>query len=102
MDENDTISEFYSTLLSLSNEFFSLGESVPEAKLVRKILSSLSEKFDYKVTAIEEAQDRDLDVVTANELIRSLRTFEMEIRFNMAKKKKTMAFKASQLSQYAI
>lgn len=93
MDENETISNFYSKLLSLSNEFFSLGEKLAEAKLVRKILRSLLEKFDYKVIAIEEVLD--VDEMKANELIGSLRTFEMEMRNNTSDKKKSVAFKAS-------
>lgn len=67
MDEKEIIFEFYSKLLSLSNECFSLGEHPSEAKLVRKILRSLPDRFDYKATAIEEAQD--MDNITANELI---------------------------------
>lgn len=64
---------------------------------MRKILRSLPERFDYKVTAIEKAHD--LDKMTANELIVSLETFEMCSRNNRSDKKKTMAFKTSHSNQ---
>lgn len=77
MEDNETISMFHSKLQSHSNECFALGEGISETKLVRKILRSLLERFDYKVAAINEA--RDLENMTANELIGSLMTFEMDI-----------------------
>lgn len=76
MEEHETIPDFYSKLLSLSNECFPLGERLTEAKLVRKILILLPERFNYKVTTIEEVQD--VDDMMANELIGPLRLFEMD------------------------
>ncbi|MCI79285.1 gag-pol polyprotein, partial [Trifolium medium] len=57
MDEYESISNFNIRLRDIANTFFALGEKMSEEKLVRKILISLSKKFDMKVTAIEEAQD---------------------------------------------
>jgi len=42
-------------ILDIANSFESLGEKISDEKLVRKILRSLSKRFDMKVTAIEEA-----------------------------------------------
>jgi len=44
-------------ILDIANSFDSLGEKLPDEKLVRKILRSLPKRFDMKVTTIEEAQD---------------------------------------------
>lgn len=61
--------------------------------MVRIILRSLPERFYYKVAAIEEA--RGLKSLTKNELIDTLRTFEMGLRENKSYKKKNLAFKIS-------
>ena len=57
MMENETISDFNSKLCDLANEAFALREKYLDIKLVRKTLRSLSERFAYKVAAIEEARD---------------------------------------------
>lgn len=75
MTEDETISEFNSRLCDLSNESFALGEKMSEEKLVRKVLRSLPKRFIYKVTAIEEA--KDISTMKLEELMGSLRTFEM-------------------------
>ena len=36
------------------NSAFNLGETIPEPKIVRKVLRSLPERFHAKITAIEE------------------------------------------------
>jgi len=56
-------------------------------KLVRKILRSLSNKYDMKVTAIEEAQD--ISNMKVDELIGSLQTFELGMIDIPKKMKKT-------------
>ncbi|XP_057790804.1 uncharacterized protein LOC131007909 [Salvia miltiorrhiza] len=92
MDENEDISIFHGKLLALSNESFSLGERIPEEKLVRKVMRALPERFDYKLTAIDEA--RDVSDMKLEELIGSLRTFEMNLRPERSEKKKSIAFVA--------
>jgi plasmid maintenance system killer protein len=57
MKEEETIYDFHMNVLDLANSFDSLGERLSDEKLVRKILRSLSKRFDMKLTAIEEAQD---------------------------------------------
>ncbi|XP_057785954.1 uncharacterized protein LOC131003485 [Salvia miltiorrhiza] len=92
MDENEDISTFHGKLLALANESFSLGERIPEEKLVRKVMRALPERFDYKITAIDEA--RDVSYMKLEELIGSLRTFEMNLRPERIEKKKSIAFVA--------
>ncbi|XP_057775493.1 uncharacterized protein LOC130994468 [Salvia miltiorrhiza] len=92
MDENEDISTFHGKLLALANESFSLGERIPEEKLVRKVMRALPERFDYKLTAIDEA--RDISDMKLEELIGSLRTFEMNLRPERTEKKKSIAFVA--------
>ncbi|XP_024019817.1 uncharacterized protein LOC112091153 [Morus notabilis] len=60
------------------------------AKLVSKTLRSLPQRFAYKVTAIEEA--KNVQAMRLDELMGSLRTFEMNLDQN--KKEKETAFQA--------
>ena len=41
------------------NSAFNLGKTIPESKIVRKVLRSLPERFHAKITAIEESKDID-------------------------------------------
>lgn len=92
MDESETIGEFNAKLRDISNECYALGEKLCEEKLVRKVLRSLPRRFDYKVTAIEEA--KDITVLKLDELIGSLITFEMGFREDDLVKRKEIAFAA--------
>ena len=92
MLENETIADFYAKLCDISNESFALGEKFSESKLVRKILRSLPDRFQPKVTAIEE--NKNLDTMKVEELMGSLRTFEMNLK--QRKKEKSIALKATQ------
>jgi RNA-binding protein YhbY len=56
MLEDETFVEFYSKMSDLRNSMVSLGKSVLDAKLIRKILKSLLERFRIKVTTIEESK----------------------------------------------
>ena len=77
MLEDKSISEFNICMCDIANNSFSLGEKMAEEKLVRNILRSLLQKFDMKVTTIEEAQD--MSTFKVDEIIDSLQTFEFSI-----------------------
>ena len=91
MGEEESISEFNARLCDIANEAFALGEKFSDEKLVRKTLRSLPKRFAYKVTAIEEA--KDVRKMKLEELIGSLRTFEMNLEEEKGdKKSKGIAF----------
>ena len=75
MEEDETFDEFYAKLKDILNSAFNLGESIAESKIVRKILSSLFERFHAKITAIEEV--KDIDKISLIELVRNLQTYKM-------------------------
>ena len=77
MGEKECISEFNARLCDIVNEAFTLGEKYSKEKLVRKALRSLPKRFAYKVTAIKEA--KGVQKMKLEELIGSLRTFEMKL-----------------------
>ena len=59
MEEDESFDEFYAKLKDIVNLAFNLGETIPEPKIVRKVLKSLPERFHAKITAIEESKDID-------------------------------------------
>ena len=54
MEEDESFNEFYTKLKDIVNSAFNLGETIPESKIVRKVLRSLPERFHAKIMAIEE------------------------------------------------
>ena len=79
MKEEESVQEFHSRLLELSNQMIALGESMPDARLVDKPVRSLRKRFEAKVMAIEE--HKDTDTMRLDELIGSLRTYEINDGF---------------------
>ena len=59
MEEDESFDEFNAKLKDIVNSAFNLGETIPEPKIVRKVLRSLPERFHAKITAIEESKDID-------------------------------------------
>jgi len=70
MDDDELFDEFYVKLKDIVNSAFNLGELIPEPKIVKNILKSLSERFHAKITAIEES--KDLESIPLTELIGNL------------------------------
>ena len=58
-EEDESFNEFYTKLKDIVNSAFNLGETIPEHKIVRKVLRSLPGRFHAKITAIEESKDID-------------------------------------------
>ena len=54
MEEDESFDEFYTKLKDIVNSAFNLGETIPEPKIVRKVLRSLLERFHAKITTIGE------------------------------------------------
>nr|XP_025887992.1 uncharacterized protein LOC112941868 [Solanum lycopersicum] len=76
MEEGETIQHMHTRFTSIINEMYSLGEIVPNGKVVRKLLSVLPETWESKVEAITEA--RDLDSLGMDKLIGNLITYELK------------------------
>jgi hypothetical protein len=105
MKEDESIQEFYMNILDITNAFDTLGEKMSEEKLVRKILRSLPERFDMKVTAIEEVQN--VSEMKIEELIGSLQNFEIIINNKFEKKPHSIGIKETQgnnenLTEYVV
>ena len=59
MEEDELFDEFYAKLKDIVNSAFNLGETIPEPKIIRKVLRSLPKKFHAKITVIEESTALD-------------------------------------------
>ena len=70
MEDDESFDEFYAKLKDIVNSTFNLWETIPKPKIVRKVLRSLSKRFDAKITTIEES--KDIDKISLTELVGNL------------------------------
>ena len=93
MEEDESFDGFYAKLKDIVNFAFNFGETIPESKVVRKVLRSLPEIFHAKITTIEES--KDIDKIPLTELVGNLQTYELGLtRIGKSSKGKSMALKA--------
>jgi hypothetical protein len=77
MKEDETVGKYFLRVEELVNAMKGLGEKIEEASLVQKILRSLPDRFNPKVSAIEELND--LKVLPIDQLLGTLTAYEMRI-----------------------
>jgi hypothetical protein len=77
MNEDETVSKYFLRVEELVNAMKGLGEKFDESLLVQKILRSLPDKFNPKVSAIEELSD--LKTLSIDQLLGTLTAYEMRI-----------------------
>ena len=93
MEEDESFDKFYAKLKDIVNSIFDLGETIPEPKVVRKVLRSLPKRFHAKITAIEEL--KDIDKIPLTKLIGNLQTYKLGLTMiGKLSKSKSMALKA--------
>ena len=93
MEEDESFDEFYAMLKDIMNFAFNFRETIPEPKIMRKVLRSLPERFHAKIIAIEES--KDIDQIPLIELVSNLQTYEFGLfRIKKSSKSKSMALKA--------
>ena len=93
MEEDKSFDEFYVKFTDIVNSTFNLGETIPEPKIVRKVLRSLPQRFHAKITIIKES--KDINKIPLTELVGNLQTYELGLtRIGKSSKSKSMALKA--------
>jgi hypothetical protein len=88
MNEDETVSKYFLRVEELVNAMKGLSEKFEESLLVHKILRSLLNKFNPKVSAIKELND--LKTLSIDQLLGTLTSYEMRIS-----KKKSITREAS-------
>ena len=92
MEEDEPFDEFYANLKNIVNLVFNLRETIPEPKIVRKVLRSLPVRFHTKIIVIKEL--KDIDKIPLTELVGNLQTYELGLaRIGKLNKSKSMALK---------
>jgi hypothetical protein len=77
MKEDETIGNYFLRVEELVNAMKALGEEIEEPSLVQKILRSLPDRFNPKVSAIEELND--INTLSFDQLLGTLTAYEMRI-----------------------
>ena len=91
--EDKSFDEFYAKLKDIVNSAFNLGETIPESKIVRKVLRSLPERFHAKIMAIEELED--IEKIPLTELVGNMPTYKLGLtRIGKSGKSKSMVLMA--------
>jgi hypothetical protein len=77
MTESKNVDQFMTRVMGIVNQIRLIGESIPDQRIVEKVLRSLPTKFEMVVTAILES--KDLSRFSTDELIDSLVTHETRL-----------------------
>ena len=93
MKDDESFDEFYAKLKDIVNSVFNLRETIPEPKIMRKVLRSLPERFHAKITTIKES--KDIDKIPLTEMVGNLQTYKLGLtRIGKSGESKSMALKA--------
>jgi hypothetical protein len=92
MNEDQTVNKYFLRVEELVNAMKGLGEKIEEYFLVHKILRSLLDKFNPKVSAIEELND--LKTLSIDQLLGNLTAYEMRMRKDKSITTRESSFKA--------
>jgi len=74
MKEAETIKEYFDRLLAVVNKIRLLREDLPDRRIVEKVLVNLPERFEAKISSLEDS--RDLTMISLTKLMNSLQTQE--------------------------
>ena len=74
MKDSETIKEYAEKLFELVNKLRLIGEQMPDSRVVEKLLVTLPERFEAKISALEES--KDLSTITLAELLSALEAHE--------------------------
>ena len=74
MEDEETVRQYTDRLMKVVNQIRLLGEELTDKRIVEKVLVSLPEKFESKISSLEDS--RDLTSMSLPELVNSLQALE--------------------------
>ncbi|KAH9704543.1 hypothetical protein KPL70_011512 [Citrus sinensis] len=74
MKETETVNDYKDKLMMIANKIRMLGEEFSDRRIVEKILVTLPERFESKISSLEES--RDMSTITLAELVNALQAQE--------------------------
>lgn len=74
MQEDETISKYSDRISLIINNIRLLGEDFPDSRIVEKVLVTLPERFESKISSLEES--KDLSKISLGELMSALQAQE--------------------------
>ena len=77
MQANESVTSWFDRYTTIMNQLNQLGRVIPEDKMVKRLLRSLSKSWRSMVVAIREA--KDLNKISLDEICGSLLTYEQEV-----------------------
>ncbi|XP_031278617.1 uncharacterized protein LOC116137069 [Pistacia vera] len=94
MSETESVSQYSDRLMKIVNEIKILGKIVPEERLVEKVLVSVLEKFESKISSLEDSRDIKsmsmVDLISALEAQKQRRKMRNESGLEVAFQTKAM------------
>jgi len=70
MKKTESIKEYSDRLLNIASRVRLLGSSLPESRIVQKILVTIPEKFEATITSLENT--KDMSKITLSEMLNAL------------------------------
>jgi len=84
MKEAETIKKYFDRLLAVVNKIRLLREDLSDRRIIEKVLVSLLERFEAKISSLEDSRDRLVDELSANpraEKIVEKRVVERRVKY---------------------
>ncbi|KAF3634175.1 hypothetical protein FXO38_25261 [Capsicum annuum] len=70
MNDSETIEEFSNKLMKVVNQIRLMGEELTDSRILEKVLVSLPERFEVKISSLEDS--KDLTKLSPSELVHAL------------------------------
>ncbi|XP_057994944.1 uncharacterized protein LOC131175255 [Hevea brasiliensis] len=81
MKESEPVKEYADRLMKIVNQIRLLGEDLPKKRVIKKVLVSLPEKFESKISSLEDS--KDLSEISLAELVNSLQVVEQRKAYRL-------------------